>query len=119
MSWDRTDAAEAMRQRLQLDLRAALKARQAGDVAVLRQLIAAIDNAGAVALPAPAQPAPYEAERRHLGSEDIQGLLRREYDVRRQAADELERLGRTAEAQTAMSEMAIVRRYLATPSTTR
>jgi uncharacterized protein len=113
-----TDAAEIMRQKLQTDLRAAMKARAVGDVAVLRQLIAAIDNAGAVPLPPSSQPIHSEVERRHLGFEDIQALLRREYDLRREAADELGRLGRIAEAETAKSEMAVVRRYLATPSTT-
>ena len=111
----KTDAAEALRERLQFDLRSAMKARRTGDVAVLRQLIAAIDNAGAVPLPARPQAVPREVERRHLGSEDVQALLRRESEMRRQAAEELERLGRRGEAQTARSEMAIVGRYLATP----
>ena len=44
----KVDAAADLRQRLQSDLRAAMKARAGRDVAVLRQLIAAIDNAGAV-----------------------------------------------------------------------
>lgn len=114
---DKTDAAEAMRKRLQLDLRAAIKARLVGEVAVLRQLIAAIDNAGAVPLPPQSRPVQSEVERRHLGCDDIQALLRREYDIRGQAADEFGRLGRTVEAQTARFEMAVVGRYLAMPST--
>lgn len=48
MNWGETDAAEAMRQRLQSDLGSAIKTRAAQDVAVLRQLISAIDDAGQV-----------------------------------------------------------------------
>lgn len=118
MSGDKTDAAETMRQRLQLDLRVAIKARAVGDVAVLRQLIAAIDNAGAVPLPPKSQPIQHEVERRYLEFEDIQALLRREYDLRREAAAEFGRLGRIAEAEKATSEMAVVRRYLAMPLST-
>ena len=74
MSWDETDAAEAMRQRLQSDLRSAIKARAVRDVTVLRQLIAAIDNAGAVPLPPKAQQVSSEVERRSLRFDDIQAL---------------------------------------------
>jgi uncharacterized protein len=112
MSWDETDAAEAMRQRLQSDLRSAIKTRAVREVAVLRQLIAAIDNAGAVPLPPKAQPVQCEVERRSLGFDDIQALLEREFDLRRQAANELSRLDRTVEAETAKFEMDVVGRYL-------
>jgi uncharacterized protein YqeY len=113
MSCDETDAAEAMRQRLQLDLRSAVKARAVRDVAVLRQLIAAIDNAGAVPLTSKAQPTQSEVERRSLGFDDIQALLQHEFDLRRDAANEFSRVGRTVEAETAKFEMEVVGRYLA------
>jgi uncharacterized protein len=112
MSRDETDAAEAMRQRLQSDLRCAIKTRAVRDVAVLRQLIAAIDNAGAVPLPAKAQPVQCEVERRSLGFDDIQALLEREFDLRQHAASEFSRLGRAVEAETAKFEMDVVGRYL-------
>jgi len=115
MNGDETDAAESMRQRLQSDLRAGIKARTVLDVAVLRQLIAAIDNAGAVPLPAGGQPVQSEVERRSLGFDYIQALLLREFDLRRHAADEFSRLGRTVEAETAKMEMDIVGRYLLCP----
>lgn len=116
MSWDKRDAAEAMRQRLQSDLRSAMKARIAPEVAVLRQLIAAIDNAGAVSLPPKTEPIQCEVERRSLGSDDIQALLQREFDLRRHAADEFSSLGRTLEAETAKFEMDVVRRYFVVPT---
>lgn len=115
MNWDKTDAAEAMRQRLQSDLRSAMKARTVREVAVLRQLIAAIDNAGAVSLPPKTEPIQCEVERRSLGSDDIQALLQREFDLRRHAADEFSSLGRTVEAETAKFEMDVVRRYCLCP----
>lgn len=116
MTWDETDAAEAMRQKLQSDLRSAIKARAVRDVAVLRQLMAAIDNAGAVPLPPKAQPVQCEVERRPLGFDDIQALLQREFDLRRHAANEFSRLGRAVDAETAEFEMDVVRRYLVLPT---
>ena len=101
-----------MRQRLQSDLRSAMKARATRDVAVLRQLIAAIDNAGAVPLPPKTEPIQCEVERRSLGSGDIQALLQREFDLRRRAADEFSSLGRTVESESAKFELNVVARYL-------
>jgi uncharacterized protein YqeY len=93
-----------------------MKARTTREVAVLRQLIAAIDNAGAVSLPPKTEPVECEVERRVLGSDDIQALLQREFDLRRHAADEFSSLGRTVEAETAKFEMDVVRRYFVMPA---
>jgi uncharacterized protein len=109
------DAAEEMRQKLQTDLRAAIKGRQALDVAVLRGLIAAIDNAGSVPLAARSEPPQHEVERRYLDSGDVQALLRREYEAHQAAASEFARLGRSVESQQAKSATAIVSRYLSSP----
>ena len=106
------DAAEAMRQKLQTDLRAAIKGRQALDVAVLRGLIAAIDNAGAVPLTAKSEPPQHEVERRHLDSGAVQAVLQREYDSHQAAASEFARLGRSAESERSNFAAAIVSRYL-------
>ena len=106
------DAAEAMRQKLQTDLRAAIKGRQALDVAVLRGLIAAIDNAGAVPLAAKSEPPQHEVERRHLDSGEIQSVLWREYEAHQAAASEFARLGRSVESEQANFATAIVSRYL-------
>jgi uncharacterized protein len=109
------DAAEAMRQKLQTDLRAAIKGRQALDIAVLRGLIAAIDNAGAVPLAAKSEPPQHEVERRHLDSGEVQALLRREYQAHQAAATEFARLGRRVESERANFATAIVSRYLSSP----
>jgi uncharacterized protein len=112
MALDEADAAEAMRRRLQTDLRLAMKGRMAFDVAVLRVLIAAIDNAGSVPVSSKSEPRQYEVERRRLGVSDVQAILLREYDTRQKAASELARLGRSLESAEATREMALVRRYL-------
>jgi uncharacterized protein len=106
------DVGEVVRQRLQADLRSAMKGRLALDVAVLRALIAAIDNAGAVAPPPKWAPRRSEVERRRLGFGDVEAILLREYETRRAAASELSSLGRVVESDRASLEMAVVSRYL-------
>ena len=108
---DAPDAAEQMRLRLQADLRHALKARAKFDVSILRALIAAIDNAGAVDLTSIPQHS--EVARRSLSASDVRELLRREHDTRSQAAAELIRLGLDAAASHSTLEMQFVSRYLA------
>jgi uncharacterized protein YqeY len=121
-----TDFAETMRARLQTDLRDAMKRRETVAVSTLRCLIAAIDNAGAVAPPEEDAPArrdwskgshhvitsagPTEVARRTLTADDVDALLRREWQARATAAATLERHGRDAAAPRA--EMSIVARYL-------
>jgi hypothetical protein len=112
MTGAEADAAEAMRGRLQADLRAAIKARSALEVGMLRVLIAAIDNAGAVPLAAGSAPPRSEVERRRLSDDDVQALLRREQETRAGAAREFNRLGRTSEAEQAEREAGVVGRYL-------
>ena len=109
------DAAEEMRQKLQTDLRAAIKGRQALEVSVLRGLIAAIDNAGAVPLAAKSDPPQHEVERRYLDPGEVQALLRREYDAHQAAASEFARLGRSVESEQANFATAIASRYLSSP----
>ena len=106
------DPAEAMRTRLQTDLRAAMSARATLEVAVLRTIISAIDNAGAVPLSPKSGPAQLEVERRWLSVDDVQAILERECRAREHAAEEYARLGRTAESEGARRELAIVRRYI-------
>ncbi len=104
------DAAEAMRQRLQTDLRSAMKQRALSDVAILRVLIAAIDNAGAMPMP-PKYVVTGEVERLRLDAGDVQAILGREYEALRVAADEFVRLGRPIEANQASCKMLVARRY--------
>ena len=110
------DAAEIVRQRLQAHLRVAMKGRRALEVGVLRTLIAAIDNAGAVALPPKGTPGQSEVERRRLGFGQVQAILFREYETRRTAAMEFSRLGLVVESERANLEMAVVSRYLSLPA---
>ena len=112
MNLNKTDAAEALRERLQADLRSAMRARALAEVCVLRQLIAVVDNAGAVPPPTKTEPVECEVERRFLNPEHIQALLRREIDVRLHATDVFRALGRAVEAEAAKFEMDIVSRYL-------
>jgi len=104
------DAAEEMRQKLQTDLRAAIKGRQALEVSVLRGL-----NAGAVPLAAKSDPPQHEVERRYLDPGEVQALLRREYDAHQAAASEFARLGRSVESEQANFATAIASRYLSSP----
>ena len=112
MHSNKTDAADALRERLQADLRSAMRARAQAEVCVLRQLIAAIDNAGAVPAPSKTEPIQSEVERRFLNRDDIQALLRHEIDVRLHATDQFRTLRRAVEAEAAKFEMDIVSRYL-------
>ena len=106
------DPAEAMRTRLQANLRAAMRARAAFEVAVLRALISAIDNARAVPLSPQSSPPQLEVQRRWLSVDDVQAILERECRARQHAAEEYARLGRAAESEGARRELAIVRRYI-------
>lgn len=112
MNSNKTDAAEALRERLQSDLRSAMRARALAEVSVLRQLIAVIDNAGAAPPPTKTEPVQCEVERRFLNRDDIQALLQREIDVRQHATDVFRTLGRAVEAEATKFEMDIVSRYL-------
>jgi len=112
MNSNKTDAAEALRERLQSDLRSAMRARALAEVSVLRQLIAVIDNAGAVPSPTKTEPVQCEVERRFLNRDDIQALLQREIDVRQHATRVFRTLGRAVEAEATKFEMDIVGRYL-------
>jgi uncharacterized protein YqeY len=110
-----SDPAEAMRQRLQADLRVAMKGRKVLELAVLRMLIAAIDNAGAVPLSPKSEPPQSEAERRRLSVDELDAILLREHEARRAAAAEFARLGLGTESVQAARELTIVERYLSFP----
>lgn len=109
------DPAEALRQRLQTDLRLAMKSREVFEVAVLRMLIAAIDNAGAVPLSPKSEPPQFEVERRRLSLDELEAILLREREVRQAAVTEFARLGLGAQSTQAAGEVAIVDRYLSFP----
>lgn len=110
------DAAETMRLRLQADLRLAIRARARFDMSVLRVLIAAIDNAGAIDLTKRPAARQFEAERRRLSLADVHAILTHEQVARREAADVFARLGRSMEFTQAIREMEFVSRYLPSQS---
>jgi uncharacterized protein YqeY len=109
------DPAESLRQRLQTDLRLAMKSREVFEVAVLRMLITAIDNAGAVPLSPKSEPPQFEAERRRLSLDELEAILLREHEARQAAATEFARLGLGAQSTQASREVAIVDRYRSFP----
>jgi uncharacterized protein YqeY len=109
----------ALKTRLREDLKAAMQARAADEVRLLRMLAAAVDNAEAVpaeGLHDRANPSAFglgagEALRRELTADDLAALLDRERDERLAAASEYERLGQTAEAARLMREAELIARY--------
>jgi len=115
------DAASAMRARLRADLQIAMQARDAAETSVLRALIAAIDNAQAVAvdLSGPASSTRAfgdgsgETARRALDTPALQALLRQEADARRAAAEVMAGHKRDEDAARLRAEAAIVMRYVA------
>jgi uncharacterized protein len=112
-------SATALKQRLREDLKAAMQAKAAGEVRLLRALVAALDNAEAVsvdgmrqsALPSAFGDGSNEVARRELDEEDIAALLDREIHERLTAATDYERLGQADEATRLREEAHLVARY--------
>ena len=128
MSAPAPDPTDIMRTRLQADLRLAMKRRDGVETGVLRCLIAALDNAGAIVVTPPVGPATFagsehvatglawgsaEAVRRALSAEEVDAVIEGETAARRDAADEFDLRGRPAEAGQARAEAAIAARYRA------
>ena len=126
-----TPAADGMRDRLRGDLRVAMKLRDRTAMAVLRQLIAVIDNAESVAVGADSTPVaglggstwiagatlgPSEVSRRLLEADDIATLLCSEMERRAATAVEWDRCARPDLAAEARAELTIIRRYAAQPA---
>lgn len=112
-------SAAALKVRLRSDLKAAMQAHAADDVRLLRTLIAALDNAEAVAVEG--KPDPFrklgdpsgEVARRALDDAEVDALLEVEAESRLMAAADYERHGREAEAARLRGEAARVERYRA------
>jgi uncharacterized protein YqeY len=112
-------SATALKQRLRGDLKAAMQARAADEVRVLRTLIAALDNAEAVAVEG--KPDPFrklgdpsgEVPRRELDVSDVEALLQLEVESRLSAAADYERHGRGDDAAKLRGEAELVGRYRA------
>ena len=100
--------ASPVRQRLELALREALRARDQVARSALRSALSAIDNASAVPAgpaPAPGAGGPHfagavaglgagEAERRSLSEAEVEGIVRMEVADRRAAARDYDQAGR-------------------------
>jgi hypothetical protein len=113
-------AANHIREVLRADLKTAMIERRADDVSLIRTLIAAIDNAEAVALPQGAKPADSasfasggaEAARKVLGEGDVAAVLRAEVASRQLAAAEIRQRGNAVEADQLDNEANRVAAYL-------
>lgn len=106
-------SAVEMKARMRGDLVSALKAKRADEIAVLRSLLAAIDNAEAPPIDAaPAGGTSGEIDRLLLTEAQLQQVLRRETDERERAAEELARLGQRERAEALLRQAEIAGRYL-------
>jgi len=105
-------SAVEMKARMRGDLLGALKAKRADEIAVLRSLLAAIDNAEAPPIDtAPAFGTSAEVERLLLTEAQLREVLRREMEEREQAAEELARLGQGDHADALLRQAEIAARY--------
>ena len=97
------------------DLPAAIKARDASRVSVLRTTLAALANAEAVDLSGPRSAAGLlgDVERRLLSERDMREIVSRERAELRAAAQEMERLGQRREAVELEARAGILESYLA------
>ena len=114
--------------RLRADLTAALKARDPVTVAALRSALTALDNAGAVEVPASkaegtehvagaaAGVGATEVARRELSEDDVRTILRSQVDELSRAAGEYGRMERDDIAQRLRSEAGVLAGYLAEPT---
>lgn len=114
------DAAVRMKARLRADLVAAMKAGRKAEAGLLRQLVAAIDNAEAA--PVSEEQASLvrhafgggsaEAERRVLGDEEVRAVIAKEIAEREAAIAELDGVGQAELAERLAGEVALAGRYL-------
>jgi uncharacterized protein len=105
--------ADATRERLAIELRAAMKARDGVAVAVVRSLLSAIDNASAVPMTKsqyPGDGAPSEVARRELTAAEVDQVLAVEAEERRLAAEDYERRGLQKQADTLRQTIRIISR---------
>jgi len=114
------NAGEAMKAQLRRDLRTAVKRGDKDETAVLRELVAALDNAEA----APQRKerlsvdrhsfsdGSAEGVRRVLTQEDVHTVMMGEMKARMESAAEFARLGAEARSIALNAEIKILRRYV-------
>lgn len=113
--------ATGMKLRLRDDLRAAMAGKRSAEVAVLRTLLGALDQAEAVA--AVGRGREYvslkfgdptvEVPRKQLSLADVRAVVRKEHGELRSAADEYTRLGQAEAASDLSLKAQVLERYLA------
>src|SRR5205807_7921273 len=98
---------------MQADLPAAIKARDASRVSVLRTTLAALANAEAVDLSGPRSAAGLlgDVERKRLSERDMREIVSRERDELWAAAEEMERLGQRRQAVELETRAGILESY--------
>lgn len=105
---------EALRSRLAADLKIALRARDAAGISAIRGLVAAIDNAGAVATTAlnvPVHGRSGDVPRRDLSPADLRGLLAAEIVERHDAISMYEAGRQLDAAERLRAELRVLTRY--------
>lgn len=101
-----------LRERLEADLRVALRERDARLLSVLRTTVSALSNAEAVD-PSSLPPGVSEVPRRELGDDDIRGIVERERDELRITADRMRRVGADDRARELVAQARLLDGYLA------
>lgn len=107
-----------LREQMKADLRQAMKVRESATVATLRAVLAAIDNAEAVPLSAPAMPVEpvlhqrHEVPRKLLSADDIRQIIQKEAAERRAASLKYANLGQPAEAERLQRAATLIEAYL-------
>ncbi|RDE10477.1 GatB/YqeY domain-containing protein [Pelagibacterium lacus] len=102
--------AEALKTRLRTDLKAAMAGKDRSEAALLRTLIAAIDNAEAPALDGTAATA--EIARLDLDPARLRAIIAGEIAEREQAAHALDSVGQAPRAAELRQQATLARRYL-------
>lgn len=111
---DGQEPTASLRDRIEADMRDALRRGDRAVVAPLRSMLSALDNATAVPLaaaPAATVGRSGDVPRKVLSEADERDVLRRETDERRHALATYTRLGREAEAERLRAEIAVLERY--------
>src|SRR5699024_1350550 len=104
-----------LRDRLEADLLTAMKSGKKTTVTIIREMLTAIDNAGAVELNGPADPVvgrSGEVPGKVLSEKQIREVLRVMSDEHRSAINEYKRLGIDDDANRLRKELNIITHYL-------
>lgn len=105
----------SLQQQMRADLPAAIRARDAVLVSVLRTALAAVANAEAVPAAGGVTPAAFgstEVPRRQLSEAEVRAIVVREQEDLRATADELHRRGRPTEATQLAAKADLLDGYL-------